>query len=940
LYEVEADLGLARKISFAEGGTSVFAMKLWRNLLSLGSEGGLFFLDPVTGAGQSHHSVQGAVHALELDSHDRLWVGCESGALLCWTDPQQAGSLLPAGEGLEKITAMREDSEGTLWIGSYNQGMFRLRDGFVHKADFHDRFIKSRIFSLLEDREGSLWIGTHYGLVQVQDAPFKLLGAQDGIGEAVWSVQEAGDGRIWLATEGSGITILGPNGLQRLGPGQGLSSPDVIVLLAAPDGSMWAGTRKGLNQIEGTEVRRFGPAEGLLNDYVRALYYDRAGVLWAGTLEGVFRKDGQSFSPFGTRHGLIHPVVRCFHQQEEGTLWIGTDGGITRIHPDGAISQLDRRSGLPTTFIRCIVPADDGGTWVGTYGGGICHVSASDHLTTLTRKNGLYHDIIFDLLNDGKGYLWAGTSKGVFRVPEQEMLDMVHSGLRSLHADIFGEPRNPVRLDVTGGVSPLGLHSRTGQIWFPTYRGAVAFEPHLVEVAKSPPVPVIVSLLVDGADWPMAEKQHLPAGSDRLEFHYSSLTFRAPGKIRYAHMLIGHDQDWIQAGSRRIGFYNSLGPGTFTFQVRAESADGSMASLPASLSFSIRPSFRQTPLFYGLVTALLVFLPLAAMFWRERYLRARGRWLKHQVAERTKELEKANSSLAEAAEHLKSTRNQLVESAHLAGMAEIATDVLHNVGNTLNSVNVSASMIDQGLKRQRVDLLSQASQLLKNQPDLPLFLASATGQRFPDFLDGLARNFEESSALLRQECLVLQERIDNIRETVSSQQKYASLGFEEDLDVNGLLRDSLRVLQDGITARGISVALDLAECPLIASQKSRLFQVFINLIKNGIEALEEAPARQLHLSTRVNPPFLQVEVADTGCGIPGAHLGRLFSYGFTTKRDGHGFGLHFCANAASELGGSLQAFSEGEGRGARFVLTLPLGSGREARLEGTRPGLS
>jgi len=940
LYAVDPDLALARKIPFTEGPSAVFSLKLWRNLLALGSENGLAFLDLASGAVRNQDSGQGAILSLELDSRDRLWVGSEAGALLCWTDPLQAGTLLPAREQVEKITALKEDSDGTLWLGSYNQGMYRLRQGSVQKADFHDRFIKSRIFSLLEDREGNLWIGTHYGLVQVQDAPFKLLGAQDGIGEAVWSVQESGDGRVWLATEGSGITILGPNGLQRLGPAQGLSSPDVIVLLAAPDGSMWAGTRKGLNQIEGNLVRTFGPVEGLLNDYVRALFIDRAGVLWVGTLEGVFRKEGASFTPFGSQQGLVHPVVRCFHQQAEGTLWIGTDGGITRIHPDGATSQFDRSSGLPTTFIRCIAPAEDGGTWVGTYGGGICHVRASGHLTTLTRKNGLYHDIIFDLLHDGKGYLWAGTSKGVFRVPEQEMLDLVHSGLNTLHADIFGEPRNPVRLDVTGGVSPLGLVSKSGQIWFPTYRGAAAFEPQLVEQPKSPPVPVIVSLVVDGAVRPLAEKQRLPAGSDRLEFHYSSLTFRAPGKIRYAHKLIGHDQDWIQAGSRRIGFYNSLGPGTFTFQVRAESADGSMVSQPASLSFSIRPSLSQTPLFYGLVTALLVFLPLATMFWRERYLRARGQWLKQQVAERTKELEKANISLAEAAEHLKRNRNQLVESAHLAGMAEIATDVLHNVGNTLNSVNISASMIDQGLKRLRLDLLSQAAQLFRNQPDLPHFLASPQGQRLPEFMDGLARSFEEGTTLLRQECQVLQERIDNIRETVSSQQKYASLGFEEDLDVNQLLRDSLRVLQDGITARSIGVSLDLGECPLIASQKSRLFQVFINLIKNGIEALEDAPQRELFLATRVDPPFLQVQVADTGCGIPAANLRRLFSYGFTTKKEGHGFGLHFCANAASELGGSLQAFSDGEGKGARFVLTLPLGSGREARLEGTRPGLS
>ncbi len=278
------------------------------------------------------------------------------------------------------------------------------------------------------------------------------------------------------------------------------------------------------------------------------------------------------------------------------------------------------------------------------------------------------------------------------------------------------------------------------------------------------------------------------------------------------------------------------------------------------------------------------------------------------------------------AEHEQMQR-QLMDASREAGMAEIATGVLHNVGNVLNSVSVSAEMICERLRTSRVPKLVQVVDLLStHREDLAAFLASdPRGQRVPEYLERLAEELCSEQEEHAGEIARLAEKLAHIKEIVQMQQAYAGrAGAAEPVDITALLDDAVRLNEDDWERLGVEVVRDYAEIPEICTEKHQILQVLINLVSNARKAMREAPGPgRLHLSVRTTGTEVVVRVSDTGIGIPPENLKRIFSHGFTTSEDGHGFGLHSSAIAAKRVGGSLCGHSDGPGQGAVFTLTLP-----------------
>jgi C4-dicarboxylate-specific signal transduction histidine kinase len=282
---------------------------------------------------------------------------------------------------------------------------------------------------------------------------------------------------------------------------------------------------------------------------------------------------------------------------------------------------------------------------------------------------------------------------------------------------------------------------------------------------------------------------------------------------------------------------------------------------------------------------------------------------------------------AEAA--LAKARQELLDASRLAGMAEVATGVLHNVGNVLNSLNVSAAVIASGLRQHKADSLSKVCALLdEHASDLGSFLTSdAKGKLIPDFLKSLSRHATEEAGRLSAEVASLQRNIDHIKEIVIMQQTYATMiGILEPLDATGLFEDALRMNAAALVRHHVGVVRDFQPVAPVLAERSKVLQVLINLIRNAKYALDEgrASTRTLIARLEMGPAgTVRFIVADNGVGIPPENLPRLFSHGFTTRAQGHGFGLHSSALAARELHGSLTGHSDGPGRGAAFTLELP-----------------
>jgi PAS domain S-box-containing protein len=285
----------------------------------------------------------------------------------------------------------------------------------------------------------------------------------------------------------------------------------------------------------------------------------------------------------------------------------------------------------------------------------------------------------------------------------------------------------------------------------------------------------------------------------------------------------------------------------------------------------------------------------------------------------------------EAEARLGEMHRTLVDVSRQAGMAEIATGVLHNVGNTLNSVNISTAVLADQLRKSRVAGLAKAAQLLRdNAPAVGTFLASdPQGRKLPGYLVAVAESLVEEREVMSQEVLALSESVDHIRSIITMQQKYArTVGAREELQVSQLIDEALRLDAASLESLGITVVREYATVPPLLADRHKLLQILVNLLSNARQALVESQQQEKRMTIRIRPSegeqHLLIEVADNGMGIAPEHMTRIFTQGFTTKKKGHGFGLHISALAATEMKGRLTCASPGPGQGATFTLELPL----------------
>ena len=287
------------------------------------------------------------------------------------------------------------------------------------------------------------------------------------------------------------------------------------------------------------------------------------------------------------------------------------------------------------------------------------------------------------------------------------------------------------------------------------------------------------------------------------------------------------------------------------------------------------------------------------------------------------------TALKQAEAELESAHQRLLETSRLAGMAEVATDVLHNVGNVLNSVNVSCSITIDRVKASRIANLSKAAALLMEHRERlgEFFTSDPRAQQIPAYLQALAEHFEHEQSGLLQELEQLLKHIDHIKQIVAMQQSYAKVaGVIETVNPTQLVDDAIQINGAALTRHEVQLRCEFDSVPMIQTEKHRVLQILVNLIRNAKYALDEAkrPDKLLTIKLgRNGGDHVKIEVVDNGVGIPAENLTRIFGHGFTTRRNGHGFGLHSSALAIKELGGSLTAHSDGVGKGATFTLLLP-----------------
>jgi signal transduction histidine kinase len=307
-----------------------------------------------------------------------------------------------------------------------------------------------------------------------------------------------------------------------------------------------------------------------------------------------------------------------------------------------------------------------------------------------------------------------------------------------------------------------------------------------------------------------------------------------------------------------------------------------------------------------------------------------SRRLEIQSGDECGELAQVYNDMAEnlkrSQEHLEQANVELVESSRRAGMAEVATGVLHNVRNVMTTVNVASALVADRVNKSKSGGLARLVNLLRqHESDLATFLTQdAKGKQVIDYLAQLSEHFANEQKAIVKEIGRMQECIEHMKDVVQAQQSYAKTSGEaQKLKVAELVEDALRM--NPMTTGNIQLIKELPLDLAVKVEKHKALQILVNLIRNGKQACESSlsPVKTLTVRAANGGDRVRIAVIDNGIGIASDNLNRIFSHGFTTKKEGHGFGLHHSAAVAKEMGGALLVESAGEGKGATFILELP-----------------
>jgi signal transduction histidine kinase/ligand-binding sensor domain-containing protein len=541
---------------------------------------------------KSNAGVDG-VDALSVAADGSLWVGMAltgrglglqhlvDGGLKSFVAPKLNGETL-------EVLALLEDQQKSLWVGTSNQGIYRIHGADVDHYRTRDGLSSDFVDTFYEDREGTLWVATAKGLDCFRDLPVITFTTREGLSaDAVDSVLASRDGSIWIGNA-SKLDVLGPDGVPSQA-GNALQGHQVTSLFEDRAGRLWAGIDNTLTIYQGRRFRQIKRQDGSPVGVVMGMTEDSENNIWVetmgppGTLIRIQNQKVREAFPAPQM-----PLARKLAADPQSGIWLGLLNGDLARYRSGK-TEIFPFTHHPGSRVNDLIAASDGSILGATAFGVVGWKNGKRQI--LTVRNGLPCDSIHALISDDQGDLWLYAQCGLIEIADAELQRWWERPESRLKLRVF---------DVSDGVQPGRGHFNTstrtsdGRLWFANGSVLQMIDPnHVAGNTLAPPVH-IEAIVADRKSYLPQEGLSLPPLTRDLEIDYTALSFVVPQKALFRYMLEGHDADWQEPGTRRQAFYNNLRPGHYRFRVIACNNNGVWNAVGATLNFSVAPAWYQT----------------------------------------------------------------------------------------------------------------------------------------------------------------------------------------------------------------------------------------------------------------------------------------------------------------------------------------------------------
>ena len=585
-------------------------------------------------------------------------------------------------------TSVFQDKEGIFWIGLGDKGICRMINGVTESIVTNTILDSIPTCSILQDKNGDIWFGTEKGLVVLNNGEFiEYKGAPELSGSNINRIIQDREDNIWFATDRNGIGKMthGKFKLSRLGV-------TVNALCEAPDGRIWAGTDSGVYCYNNDELET-----NTLTNYTRGLRIRHVETTCDGkilvscyTKPGQILYDGKKITYWSTDQGLVGDKVRVAIETSAGEYYVGTTTGLSIIHRDGTIKNIRQAEGLDTEYVMTIYRDTHGVVWVGTDGGGIFLIKNEQVFAHLTSSNGIAGNVVFKISQDSDNNYWICTGSGISYIEDFDAVSTLRFKCSNMNSEnglgtnsvfqVLFDSANNVWLTNNHGIASIsrdelssffegktstvntkyyskndGLDSdgptstarsivdKTGRLWFTMVDGIAIYDPLKVNEASVTPLIQIESILVDNVEYKASNRDELfvlKPGTKRIDIKFTGLSFDAPERIMFSHMLTNFDTDYSTPDMNRVVSYTNITPGKHSFIVYAINGNGVKSDNDEVMFLWQKPYLYQRAGFWVVLIIILVSSALLYFRHREKKIKLENIRLESLVKLRTADLEK------------------------------------------------------------------------------------------------------------------------------------------------------------------------------------------------------------------------------------------------------------------------------------------------------------